>query len=311
MSAANFDFIFESEDSIDYKSLRQGDLLDRTPALSAALGQAHSYYATSADYSHFMVLTQSCDLVRRGSKGCKSRYITICAVRPLVTAVSREFERYRKEIAGCPIPIGDKPNESLARQYLERIVNNTVDGIFFIPNGTANTVKEHLCAFLPLSIALRSSHYDVCLDAKVAQVKEIFSAKIGSLASNLYSRIATPDIRESNDQASVDRFMNLFISDLEYGRFVWLNGWEQEELKRKLEAELKTSKGTIVSELVASQIIDGLPSASELVANSVINALVKKSIISDNDSERSRAFNAIMNNGDYARTIKKIAPKTA
>jgi hypothetical protein len=182
--AASFDFIFEPTEGIDHDQLLQGDLLHRTKALADAIAQAHSYYATAGDYSHFLVLTQSCDLVRRRGDKCKSRYITICAVRPLSTAVNRELSRYTSPIKGCPIPVGKLENNLLARQYLERVLNNTIDGIFFIPKGSASTVDEHLCAFLPLSVALRVDHYDTCLSAKVAQTKEIFSAKIGSLASN-------------------------------------------------------------------------------------------------------------------------------
>jgi hypothetical protein len=119
-----------------------------------------------------------------------------------------------KPIDGCPVLIGDWREESLARQFLERVVNNIVDGIFFIPRGAAETVDDHLCAFLPLSVALRATHYEVCLSAKVGQVKDIFAAKIGSLASNLYSRIATPDVHEENERQSVDAFMNGFFEDL-------------------------------------------------------------------------------------------------
>lgn len=58
-------FLFKDSQNIDTNNLHQGDLLINAEPLSSAINQAHSYYATAEDYSHFMVLTQSCDLVLR------------------------------------------------------------------------------------------------------------------------------------------------------------------------------------------------------------------------------------------------------
>lgn len=304
VDTATFDFIFEAPDDAHKLQLRQGDLLHRTPALASVIGQAHAYYAEAADYSHFLVLTQSCDLVRRKGN-CKSRYITLCAVRPLSLAVEREFQRYTNPLAGFPIPIGDRENNILARQFLERIVNNTVDGHFFIPSGVVETVDDHLCAFLPLSIALRSDHYETCLSAKVGQVKEIFAAKIGSLASNLYSRIATPDLHEQNDAKAVRSYMKRFFEDLGYDSVVWLTRFERERLEVRLSEVLAATGRDTVSAREAREFLQALPSEADAIADRVVEVLTQRGLLADDPNVRKKARNHLLNDGEYKKLAKR------
>lgn len=303
--AASFDFIFEPQERIDRGQLLQGDLLHRTPALADAIGQAHSYYATAADYSHFFVLTQSCDLVRRKSGTCKSRYITVCAVRPLSLAVERELERYTSPLTGCPIPIGNVENNVLARQYLERVLNNTVDGIFFIPRGSADTVEDHLCAFLPLSVALRIDHYDVCLSAKVGQAKEIFAAKVGSLASNLYSRIATPDLHERNNRKAVEAYTKKFLDELGYSSVVWLTAYQRGFLETKIAETLQLTGQAQLSPEQAVTLLQSVPREADAISERVIKVLTDHRLVADDPEVHRKARNLLKNDREYQRLAKR------
>ena len=87
----SMDFIFTKPNDVDYGSLRQGDLLIKNPHLKAAIAEAHKYYADTPDYTHFLVLTQSCDLVRRGKKPPKSRYITLAAAQVRMSGTTVEW----------------------------------------------------------------------------------------------------------------------------------------------------------------------------------------------------------------------------
>lgn len=302
--AASFDFIFEPTERIDREQLLQGDLLHRTPALAEAINKAHSYYATAADYSHFLVLTQSCDLVRRKGK-CKSRYITICAVRPLSLAVARELERYTNPLDGCPVPVGNVENNVLARQYLERVLNNTVDGIFFIPRGVAATVDEHLCAFLALSVALRVDHYDTCLSAKVGQAKEIFAAKVGSLASNLYARIATPDLHERNDRKAVDAYTKAFLEELGYASVVWLTPYQRAFLEGQIAATLQASGHDQLTPEEAVRLLKNLPSEADAIADRVVKVLTDRQLLADDPEVHRKARNFLKNDREYQKLAKR------
>lgn len=298
-----FDFIFESPARLDSHTLLQGDLLRRSDALSEAVMQAHSYYAEAPDYTHFLVLTQSCDLVRR--KGAaKSRYITICAVRPLSLAVQRELEKHVQPLMGFPIQVGDLESNILARQFLERVLNNSVDGIFFIPRGSAETVDEHLCAFLPLSIALRVDHYDVCLEAKVAQAKEIFGAKIGSLTSNLYSRIATPDLSEKHEKKAVDAYKKAFFEELGLKDVAWLSPYQRSELERRV-AAAKALDGEELTQGEAESLLLKLPGEAEGIADRVTEVLIKRKLLIDDPDAARKAKNLLLNDPVFMRLARR------
>src|SRR6266852_5493718 len=187
------DFIFVSPPKMDRRSLLQGDLLVRNELLKSVLAQAHSYYAEAPDYQHYIVLTQSCDLVRRRGKPPKSRYITLAAARPLSIVVDRFTARHRFTLEDFPVPLCNKISEIRARQLLERLIHNTEDGFFFLRKDSHPELVEDLCVFLPLSVAVRSEHYDQCLAAKIGQMEDIFSARVGWLVGNMYSQVGTPD----------------------------------------------------------------------------------------------------------------------
>lgn len=305
--AATFDFIFETGEQFSRAKLQQGDLLKRTDRLAEAINQAHSYYADAPDYSHFLVLTQTCDLVRRKGGRCNSRYITICAVRPLSLFVARQFESYTQPLDGCPVPIGDRANKVLAQQFLGRIVNNTVDGMFFIPKGTAPTVDEHLCAFLPLSIALQVGHYDTCLTAKVAQVKEIFAAKIGWLAGNQYSRVATPDIHENNDPGVVKAFMDQFFDELGYSSVMWLSPFERSVFEERIAESLKLTGRDELTPEETTSLLKGLPKEHDKIAERVVDVLIERNLF-DNDPEKvRRAKNFLLNDAHFKKLTKSLS----
>lgn len=118
------EFIFAKSEHTQWDALYQGDVLTKSPELAAALTQAHSYYAEAPDYTHFMVLTQSCDLVRRGRQPPRARYITLAAGRPLCVYITRMLET-DKHTLDLPIPIYKKRKEKSARQGLERLLHNT------------------------------------------------------------------------------------------------------------------------------------------------------------------------------------------
>ncbi|WP_210359308.1 hypothetical protein [Sphingomonas beigongshangi] len=291
-----FDFIFEPEGRIDYEALLQGDLLNRNDELAQIVAEAHRYYAEAADYSHFLVLTQSCDLVRR--KGaCKARYITICAVRPLALFVERELAKYSQPLAGFPVPVGNLQDSVLARQFLERVMNNTVDGVFFIPKGSASGVDTHLCAFLPLSIALRADHYEACLSAKVGQATEIFAAKIGSLASGLYSRIATPDLAERHGGKAAAAYRDAFFDELGVRSIAWLSTFQRNELEKAV----ATPRPSPLETHDAEEVLRSLPSETDALAARAVEVLVNRKLLEDDPATKRRAANFLKNDGPFRR----------
>src|ERR1700682_4541608 len=154
------DFVFAPPEQTEKNSLVQGDLLVRNAGLQSILSQAHGYYATAPDYNYFLVLTQSCDLVRRRSRP-KARYITLAAARPLTLVIDRFLAKIRHDYQ-FPVMLCQKDQEIRARQLLERLLHNTEDGFFFLKKDSHPAIDQDLCVFLPLSVAVRAEHYEAC-----------------------------------------------------------------------------------------------------------------------------------------------------
>lgn len=300
------DFIFIDPEANDKVNLRQGDLLLKTPQLAAALGQAHPYYANAMDYSHFLVLTQSCDLVRRGGP-CKSRYISIAAVRPLRTAASRELEKLaRGNVSGLPFVVGQSARELLARQYLDRVINNTVDGVFFIPKYSADSVDNHLAAFLHLSVALRRDHYEACLSSKVAQMSEIFAAKVGALLGDLYNRIGTPDLHEeAESQQVVLDFKDEFYSEVGLSDIVWLSDEQIRELKKRIKDEMARNGGAAITSERARDLMRNLPTERDALAARALEVLTKRKLFEDDPKKIEDAKRFLINDPTFQRLSKR------
>ncbi len=173
--------------------LLQGDILQKNDALLGVVRNYFPYYADHNDYKFFMVVTQTCDLVRRDGGACTSPYITIAAVKPLRLALQMEAAKYQDGWQRETRVIGDKAKVKLV-MFLESLIDNNKSGYFYLHEDQSVGISESCCAFLQLSISLHSAeHYDIVLGAKIAQLKESFQAKLGWLIGSMYSRVATTE----------------------------------------------------------------------------------------------------------------------
>ncbi len=188
----------------DKKTLCQGDVLRRTPALVTHLEQYHPYYSKHTDYKYFIVLTQSCDLVRRDGKPPSSPYITLAAVRPVEEALRREAAKSQTPWQREARVIGTKALAKLA-MFTESLLDNNKDGYFYLHHDVGLGISQDCCAFLPLSVALKVEHYDLCLDAKIAELKEPFQAKLGYLVGHMYSRVGTAEWSDNYPENAVGK----------------------------------------------------------------------------------------------------------
>lgn len=176
----------------DKKCLCQGDILERTPALVDLLGRVHPHYAHHPSYRYFVIITQTCDLVCRNEELPSSPYITIAAARPVEEAIQREAKRYQ-DWWQLPSGLLDSNDFDQVVLFTESLFNNNVPNYFYLHEDLSLGISGQHCAFLALSITLKVENYKVCQSAKIAQIKEIFRAKLGWLIGNMYSRVGTPD----------------------------------------------------------------------------------------------------------------------
>lgn len=144
------------------------------------------------------MITQSCDLVRRGENGtCKTRYITIAAIRSLETVITRELEKTVKN-GGAVIIDGEthcsKAEERDLKDFLNKIYNNQSKDYFFLHAAPSHELESDSCTFLPLSIAVKADlHFSALLSSKCLQLEDNFQSRLGWMVGNLYSRVGTKD----------------------------------------------------------------------------------------------------------------------
>jgi hypothetical protein len=175
------------------KSLCQGDLLEKTDDLAAVLKDVHPYFLRD-DYKCFMVLSQSCDLVRRNGSQCKTPYITLAAVRDYQDFLEKTLvaNHYAEKHNGFLLV--EEKTKNKVSQLIERVYNNNENDYFFLYKENNLGLSKSLVVYLKVSIALKSRlHYDTCLHAKRLELSDEFKAKLGWLVGNMYSRVGTTD----------------------------------------------------------------------------------------------------------------------
>lgn len=187
----NIHFTYKAD--ADMESLCQGDVLNITEELTEVLREIHPYFLNE-QYKYFMVLSQSCDLVRRNGKNCKTPYITLAAIRSYDSFLEKTLikEKFAENVGGFLLM--DEKKKEKAYQLIERIYNNTESDYFFLYKEDALEFPESMITYLKVSIALKSQeHYDKCLAAKKLELSDEFKAKLGWLVGNMYSRVGTAD----------------------------------------------------------------------------------------------------------------------
>ena len=178
--------------------LRQGDILilKDTSKLHSILGADHPGFLSPQNIG-YMVVSQSCDLVRRGSKSCNARYISIAAIRELEPVFSVLLRDYCDNIEGI---VYNTESKNTAKQLLHRIYNQneTKEGFFFLFPEVSMQIGAAAIAMLRITCSLESAHYQHLVDCRSGRLKDSFSSKLGWLMGNLFSRAATEDWHEQN-----------------------------------------------------------------------------------------------------------------
>lgn len=251
--------------------LEQGDLIPRSAVIiDETLRKYHSYHVEKPANEMFAVLTQSCDLVKHGGS-CKARYIALAPVRPLRWILDHEFRDYLLRTPGGLFVLGSSETQTRYEDLLTKLINNNDSRYFFIPQRPDLQIAEDMCIMLPLSLAIRAEHYEACLAGRVAQLTDLFQAKLGWLLGQQFSRVGTPDWTSDAIQKKVRAVSDRALS--------WLPDHEYSQLKTAL-AKLEADKpDVVVDEAVLGEIRRTFQSKRTLVINAVLDVLEKKALI--------------------------------
>ena len=279
-------FSYELRDS--QSDLQQGDLIEKSGDFAGVIREVHPHYHYSEDYQFFLILTQSCDLVRRkqgDDQLCKSRYITLAAVRPLATVLEREIELLQDKFERRGGILSDKKRPQIER-FVERLLNNNKSDYFFLAEEASAKILEPYCAFLKLSISIRSrEHYERCIENRLIGLRSPFQEKLRWLTGNLYSRVGTPDwcpdhITETEFRTKVRRIVNqpvAWVPDEKVRQARSLlaeaTNLPAAELRQAVESSVVKPKKERVLEIVETVISEYSASSERIDVKKIVNRM--------------------------------------
>jgi len=273
--------------------LLQGDVIKRTPEVEAILKEVHPHYFQRTDNKYFIVITQDCDLVRRNGKVCDSRYISIAAVRPLSLVVSRQLERYIQK-GFTTVPVCNQEDQGRFRNFLERLLNNNEGSHFFLRAEPSRNFPEDCCAFLALSIAIKSDlHYQALLDARILELKDSFRAKLGWLVGQMYARVGTEDWPSAEMSHAIDEILS--------SSSIWVERRKLRDLKRLVRDWEAENPGATPDENVVATLAEQVPRRKETIVRQAVEILCNKGVIPK--ELKMRAANLIRNDSIISNLI--------
>lgn len=280
------------------QDLQQGDLLSKNTEIKVLLNRVYPHYLRE-DFTHFLILTQSCDLVRRHDGKCAARYITLAAVRPLSLLITREIRKYQRSTLTKAAMACSQRERSKLEMFLERFLNNNEPEYFYLHEEPALGFPESSCGFLRFSIPLRAyEHYETLLGARILSLTEIFQAKLGWLVGHMYSRVGTEDWVPANvtQQEFDDQ-----ISDLLDALCMWVEDERLQKAKREInEALLAEADIDALRDHIKKISIE---SKRDQVLNRVIQVLKEQELIVNGKTAKS-IFNLLYSDPTIASLIK-------
>jgi hypothetical protein len=248
------------------------------------------------DYSHFLVLTQTCDLVRRNGGKCRSRYITLAPVRPLDIVISREIERHQKDLDALAAACSRSKRETI-RQFVMRLLNNNEPDYFYLHPDVGLGLLEAGCAFLRLAIGLRAyQHYDLCREARVLSLTEVFRAKLGWLAGNTYSRVATEDWTPTHKTKEEFGVMVDALLDQDWQ---WFDDAQMKAARRSATGEVLNGTREGAREHIKQTVV---PRRRDVILDCVAAALRQSKLLDEKSIKRVR--HRIANDPTFANMTK-------
>lgn len=261
--------------------LEQGDLLNKTPELTALISTYHPYYAQHRDNHFFAVLTQSCDLIfRRGS--CNARYISLAPVRPLRAILKREFDGKLNNVGPGLQAFGTHRVRSSFEQFLQRLFNNNEPPFFYFESAQENGIPEEMCAMLALPISLKPEHHQTLLRSKVAAITDVFQAKLGWLLGQMYSRVGTPDFEASVITEKIKTYIE--------GIAVWLDDTDFRYALDFVNDHNSNPGNAAIGPRQLKDILARIPRRKQAVIEAVLNIAASQGLIPSDKSPQRFQF---------------------
>lgn len=259
--------------------LQQGDFISRTARINEIINTYHPYYSRH-DYIGFLVLTQSCDLVH---SRVKSEYLTLCAVRPLRSAIDAEIAKHQQNPYLKHSNSVYQYGAQRISGFVESLLNNNNEDYFYLHSEFGLGISSSACAFTRLSIAIQATHYDACISARKASLTPEFQAKLGWHVGKIYNRVGTKDwvpdsANESEWRAMISRIVSEHVNIID---------------EEKVKVAKKQIPESDLPSLTREELLERIraitvPSRKTRVLDAVMDALQSAGFVSGKDALKVR-----------------------
>ena len=274
--------------------LEQGDIIFPSDYFKRdVLAKYHPYYGTHPHNDLYIVLTQSCDLVRRDGP-CKSPYITLAPIRPLRTIIEREFNHQLKNLKPNGQPYGSTWVKDSFADFLTKLFNNNDSQYFYLKQQQDKQIAEDMCAVVALAISIKTVHYDECLKARVLQLDDTFQAKLGWLVGQRFSRVGTKDwpIEE------LEKRVNEVISNTA----VWIDDEKVGKVSKEISKLEAQDPSTVIDGRQLQTILNSLPAKKEEAISAVFEVFIREGLLTaDRDTRKFELRKKLRSDAEFSK----------
>ncbi len=282
--------------------LRQGDIILPDKEMLSVLEEAHPYF-TNTKYTAFLVLTQTCDLARRGKEVPPVKYLNIAVIRPIKDVLKKMFD-----ISCNPLELGKKPISGIysvsskykAKQLIIRILNQNEQklGLFYLYPHTLAGIPVHSVALLQVNITLKATHYNTLVKHRRGRLTAEFQSRLGWLAGNMYSRVAVQEWKKKDSTKLCKEVLEL--GSLGTKPIDWIPDAKFKKASKEVELSEGMSHLDILGKIYELSSEPPINKATRHIEKAITGVKID---ISPNDV--TKILQRLKNNSDFLSLLKK------
>ncbi len=294
----------------EISELQQGDILEPSEALLNLFNEVHPYF-TQPKYRGFLILTQTCDLLRReraGQKSCSATHVCLSVIRSVQDIISQSLSsRFGYLAPGIYASHSKKAVENL----VERLVNQNENalGLFYLHRDIDSGISVHSVALLRVAISVKAAdHFNTLLKARVGRLSKEFQPKLGWMVGNLYSRVGVTDWKEKSEIEKQNIEEDIIKEILSFTRSepIWLDRSLYSKILKKT-PDFNTLPESSQEEIIRSS----LPPPPKEKAIEIIAQIVKTVVPKIKDEDIEKIKSRLANNDQFEAQMRKFGANSS
>lgn len=273
------------------QSLKQGDIIER----SEQVVRIFSSPAEARQWLAVLVLTQSCDLVRRRGGRFRSDVVTLCPIVPLEMLLDEWAQRLCRPIRNGSRILREEDRTAL-QQLLDRVMDQNEPGLFYLHKEDAVGIGVPGVALLrqAMVVAAEEAH-DLLVANRSGRLTEEFRAKLGWLVANIYGRAATRDWDDDDDSKKTH----------DYWRKEWLGKfeWVPHGFLALLGAEVP-DVSVLSDEDILERAGEPWPKALEIIGRDVVRIVTRVKGVALSPEQQTELTNRVRNDQGIRNSLR-------